>query len=433
MKRSRARLLWAVVALLLAAPVALALYPATRPATLAAGFGALDRVGLGDRARRLLEGKPSAEAAAARAPVATVVAPAVTVVEAVLRPFRDQLFVSGTLVAREEALVGAQVDGLRIDAVLAEDGDRVKEGQVLARLDRSQLLTLVAGSDAALARADAAIAQARSLVLQSEATTSQVVAEYNRAKQLGLSVLAQATIDQRFAAARGAEAQLAGAQGALAVALADKRSQEAQRRELEVRLSRTEVRAPVAGVVSRRSARLGAQTAPGAEPLFRLIRDGAIDLDAEAPDDVLARVTIGMKAQVTLAGAETPVEGTVRLISSEVDKATRLGRVRIALPDVGPGRIGAFASAVVDIARRDGVAVPASAVTRGERGRVVQVVRDGKVEVRPVELGLAFRDLLELTEGVKPGETVVARAAAFLRAGDDVRPIMPPVLQGMMR
>jgi RND family efflux transporter MFP subunit len=189
-----------------------------------------------------------------------------------------------------------------------------------------------------------------------------------------------------------------------------------------VRLARTEVRAPVAGVISRRSARLGALTG-GSEPLFRIIKDGAIDLDAEAPDDVLSRAKIGMKAQVTLSGTDAPIAGEVRLISSEVDKLTRLGRVRIALPEVAPGRVGAFASAVVDIARRDGVAVPASAVTRGERGRVVQVVQDGKVEVRRVELGLAFRELLELTEGVQPGETVVARAAAFLRAGDVVRPI----------
>ena len=86
-----------------------------------------------------------------------------------------------------------------------------------------------------------------------------------------------------------------------------------------------------------------------------------------------------------------------------------------------------FASAVVDIARRDGVAVPASAVTRGERGRVVEVVRDGRVELRRVEVGLASRDLVELTEGVAPGEIVVARAAAFLRAGDAVRPIEPSV------
>ncbi len=418
MRRSRIALGVATLAVVSAA--ALVAVPATRPVTL----GLMESAGLGGLARRI--GGPDAEAAIA-APLPAVAAPlTVTVVNAALRPFRDQLFVSGTLVAREEAMVGAQVDGLRIDAVLAEDGDRVREGQVLARLDRTQLDTLVTQSDAALARADAAIAQARSVILQYEATGAQLSADYLRGKQLGLGIISQATLDQRLALSRAAEAQLAGAQGALSVALADRKSQEAQRRELEVRMARTDVRAPVGGTLSRRTARLGAQTG-GGEALFRIVRDGAIDLDAEAPDDVLARVKLGMGAQVTLAGSDVPVAGTVRLISNEVDKATRLGRVRIALADDGQARVGSFASAVVDIARREGVSVPASAVTRGERGRAVQVVEGGRVDVRRVETGLSSREVVEITAGLKPGEAVVARAAAFLRPGDQVRAIPPSV------
>lgn len=359
-------------------------------------------------------------------PAPAPVAPAVSVAEATLRTFRDQLFVSGTLVAREEAMVGVQIDGLRIAEVLAEDGDTVAAGQVLARLDRSQLDALAAQSDAALARAESAIAQARAQVEQFEATLVQVRADYERGKQLGTGVLTQASMDQRLALAKTTQAQLDGARSALGVAMADRKSQEAQRRELEVRIARTEVRAPVAGVVSRRSARVGALAMGSGEALFRIIEKGALDLDAEAPDDTLLRTRVGMAAQVTI-GAEQPIPGTIRLIASEVDKATRLGRIRIALPTAAAGRIGAFASAVVEITSREGVAVPASAVTRGERGRAVQVVVDGRVEVRRVETGLAFRDLVELTEGVKPGETVVARAAAFLRAGDAVRPIGPQV------
>lgn len=357
--------------------------------------------------------------------------PAVTVADAALRTFRDQLFVSGTVVAREEALVGVQIDGLRISEILAEDGDRVAAGQVLARLDRSQLDALVAQNDAALARADATIAQARAQVEQTDATLAQVRADYERGRQLGLGVLTQATLDQRQALAKATKAQLDGATSTLGVAIADKKSQEAQRRELEVRIARTEVRAPVAGIVSRRSARVGALAMGSGEPLFRLIQDGALDLDAEAPDDALPRVTTGMPVEVTLAAGEVAVTGTVRLVSREVDKATRLGRVRVALPASAQGRVGAFASAVVQVAERDGVAVPASAVARGERGRVVQVVRDGKVDVRRVETGLASRDLVELTDGVRAGEVVVARAAAFLRSGDAVRPIRPAVKETM--
>lgn len=364
--------------------------------------------------------------AAPVAPAPEPVPPAITVADATTRTFRDQLFVSGTLVAREEALVGVQIDGLRIAEVLAEDGDTVKAGQVLARLDRSQLDALAAQNDAALARADSAIAQARAQIEQVDATLAQARADYERGRSLGLGVLTQATLDQRLALAKTAQAQLEGARSALGVALADRKSQEAQRRELDVRIARTEVRAPVAGVVSRRAARVGALAMGTGEPLFRLIEKGALDLDAEAPDDVLLRVKTGMGAQVTL-GTEAPLAGSVRLIASEVDKATRLGRIRIALPTASPGRIGAFATAIVEIAARDGVAVPASAVTRGERGRVVQVVVNDRVEMRKVETGLAFRDVVEVTEGVGPGETVVARAAAFLRSGDAIRPIRPAV------
>lgn len=357
-------------------------------------------------------------------------APAVTVAEATLRIFRDQLFVSGTLVAREEALVGVGIDGLRITEVLAEDGDTVREGQVLARLDRSQLDALMAANDAAIAKADAAIAQARATVQQFEATLTQVQADYERARQLGVGITSQATLDQRQALARATLAQLEGTRGALAVAQADRKSQDAQRQELAVRIGRTEVRAPVAGVISRRGARVGALVMGSGDPLFRIVKDGAIDLDAEAPDDTLGRVRIGLKAQVTPAGEDGPVEGSVRLVSSEVDRTTRLGRIRIAMPAPADGRavvarVGGFASAVIEVTQREGVSIPASAVTRGERGRAVQVVTDGRVEVRRVDVGLAFRDATEITDGLKPGELVVARAAAFLRSGDTVRAIRP--------
>ena len=412
------KLLLSVAALGGLAAVAVAAYPPARGALLG-------RFGAG-----------AATAAARPEPVPEPTPPAITVVDAALRPFRDQLFVSGTLVAREDALVGVQIDGLRIAEVLAEDGDTVRDGQVLARLDRTQLDALAAGSDAAIARADAAILQARAQVQQFEALVVQSTADYERGKQLGQGVITQSTLEQRLAAARSNEAQLQGARGALAVALADRKNQDAQRRELDVRLARTEVRAPVAGIISRRAARIGMLAMGSADPLFRIIKDGALDLDAEAPDDVLTRVKVGMSGQVSLGGPTDPIlSGTVRLISSEVDRATRLGRVRIALPfapgGTSPGRIGGFASAVIDIETRDGVAVPASAVTRGERGRVVQVVKDGRVELRRVETGLPYRDQVELTEGVTAGETIVVRAAAFLRGGDIVRPIRAATRESM--
>jgi HlyD family secretion protein len=363
----------------------------------------------------------AARAAAAEAP-AVPPPPAVSVSPAERREFVDRLFVSGTLVARDEAMVGAPLDGLRLIEILAEDGDQVKKGQVLARLDRSQLDALLAQNDAALQRAQAMIEQARSQIGQFEASLTQAAADLDRSQKLGPQIVAGSTLDARIAGRRVAQAQLEAARHALTVAEADQAARAAERQELQVRIDRTEIKAPVAGLVSRRSARLGAVVSGSGDPLFRIIVDGAIDLEADAPEQSLARFAIGMPAILRLPGVSDPVRGRVRLISAEVDKANRTGKVRIALSDVSHAHIGAFASGEVELVRRDGVGAPASALRRdGDQARVY-VVRDGRVEERRVTPGIVEGDAVEIRDGVTEGESIVARAAAFLRPGDRVRP-----------
>jgi RND family efflux transporter MFP subunit len=364
---------------------------------------------------------PGPAAAAADTP-RVVEPPAVTVVPAVKREFVDRLFVSGTLVAREEAQVAARIDGLAIVELDAEDGDRVNAGQVLARLDRTQLDALMAQNDAATKRADAAIDQAKSLIAQSQAQVQFANADFDRAHKLDAGVMAASTIEQREMAMKTAQAQLAAARFALGLAEADRKSRDAERQELQVRTDRTEVKAPVGGIVSRRSARLGASASTSGEPLFRIIKDGAVDLEADVPEQTLARLTVGMPAELKLPGVEGAVSGRVRLVNQEVDKASRTGKVRIALDDVSRAHIGAFASGQVELARRMGVGVPATALERdGDEARL-DVVRDGNVEVRRVKAGVADGGWVEIQAGVADGDRVVERAAAFLRAGDRVRP-----------
>jgi HlyD family secretion protein len=364
---------------------------------------------------------PGSAAAAAETP-RVVEPPAVTVVPAVKREFVDRLFVSGTLVAREEAQVAARVDGLAIVELDAEDGDRVKAGQALARLDRTQLDAMLAENDAATKRADAAIDQAKSLIAQSQAQVQFANADFDRAHKLDAGIMAASTIEQREMAMKTAQAQLAAAQFALGVAAADRKSRDAERQELLVRIDRTEVKAPVGGIVSRRSARLGASASTSGEPLFRIIEDGAVDLEADVPEQELARLAVGMPAELKLPGVEGAVSGRVRLVNQEVDKASRTGKVRVALDDPSRVHIGAFASGQVELARRMGVGVPATALERdGDEARL-DVVREGKVEVRQVKVGVVDGGWVEIQTGLADGESVVERAAAFLRAGDRVRP-----------
>jgi RND family efflux transporter MFP subunit len=422
----RSKLFWglAVVVILAALAASRVFLPcATQPLAM------LDRLGLPVNQTACAAPTPQPKAAAE---IRRPLPPSVTVVQATMQDFVDRFFVSGTLVPRDEAMVGAQIDGLRIVELLADDGDHVVKGQVLARLDRSQLDALVAQNDAAMARADAAIAQAQSQIAQFDAALTQAQAELDRAKKLDVTIVTQATLDQRIAAFRTAQAQLAAARGALAAAQADKASRAAERRELMVRIDRTEVKAPVAGVVSRRTARLGAVAMSAGDALFRIITDGAIELEADIPEQSLARLKTGMQAKIALPGIEGEVEAHVRLISEEVDKTTRLGKVRFALPPDAPAHIGSFASGVAIIARRTGVGVPTSAVTRGDDGDFVQVVKEGRIELRKITVGVTNARSTEAREGLEAGETVVARAASFLRPGDIVRPISGPARQSSL-
>jgi HlyD family secretion protein len=383
------------------------------------------------RALGLPVGAPdcSARAAAAVEPSAPP-PPAVTVAPAERREFVERLFVSGTLVPREEAEVAARIDGLSIVELDAEDGDRVAAGQVLARLDRTQLDALLAESDAAIKRADAAIDQSRSLIAQQQAQVDWTSSDFSRAQKLGGGVMSASAIEQRETALKSAQAQLAAADNALSLAEADRKSRDAERQELNVRISRTEVRAPVSGIVSRRSARLGATASSAGDPLFRIIVDGAIDLEADTPEQSLARFANGMPATLHLPGVADPVEGRVRLISEEVDKASRTGKVRIALSDVSHAHIGAFASGEVELVRRDGVGAPAAALRREGDSARLYVVHDGCVEERVVTPGIVEGDKVEIKDGLAEGESVVARAAAFLRPGDRVRPMLESVAAG---
>jgi len=363
-----------------------------------------------------------AERLAAAKPVA---APAVTVSKVAIENFVETAAVSGSLVPREEILVSPEVDGLRVLELLVDEGDKVKKGQVLARLVAEQLDAQLAQNDANLARSDAAIAQAESQIVQSEAQSKEAAAQLERAVPLKQSgYLSGATYDQRESAAHTTAAQLIAARDGLRAAKAEKAQVEAQRRELLWRRQNTEVTAPADGVISRRMGRIGGMASAVGEPMFRIIQNGEIELDAEIVETELRKVKVGQKAIITVP-ENGDFEGTVRLVSPEVDKATRLGRVKIFL-GVNPAlRIGSYARGRIETASSRGLAVPASAVAFDHGVQSVQVVRNDAVQKLPVTVGLVTGDLIEIKNGVDAGDLVVTRAGTFLRDGDIVRPIMP--------
>ncbi len=348
-------------------------------------------------------------------------APSVTVVAARRGSIAEQVVVTGNFVAREEVLVTPQIDGHAITEIDAEAGDRVAAGQVLARLSSDTLAAQLAQDAAQVARADAAIDQAQGAIAEAQANRVMAAAAFGRSRSLLASGSeSHEAYDQKLAAAQTADARLNASQNALRVAQADRLLSLAQQREAQVNFDRTAIRAPAAGIVSRRTARLGAVVGQAGEPLFRIIEAGAVELEGLVPEADLARLHPGQAAQVSVPGRVVPLPGQVRLVSPEVDSSTRLGRVRVSVESVPPPAIGGFGRGMIEVARHDGVLVPLSAVLFEPDGARVQVVQGGMVQTRPVTLGLRAAGVAEIAQGLAAGETVVAVSGTFVRGGDRV-------------
>ena len=352
-------------------------------------------------------------------------APAVTVVRATIAPLRETVLVTGSLIPRLEVLVAPEVEGLRVMELLADEGDRVKKNQILAMLEQESLRAQLAQNDASQAKAEAGITQARSNIVAADAKRVEATNAFDRAKPLSKTgVLSDSTLDQREAAARTAIAQLRVAEDSLKVAEAERALVEAQRRDLAFKLSRTEVRAPVDGLISRRTAKIGglASGAAVAQPMFNIITAGEIELEADVPETDLARLVAGQEATISVAGAGE-LKGKVRLVGAEIDKTTRQGRVRITLGDNPRVRIGNFGRGTVLVRGVDAVVLPAGAVLFGAEGAYVQLVVDNRVVSRKVVAGMHTAEVVEVMSGLKPGEIVVAKSGTFLRSGDLVTPV----------
>jgi HlyD family secretion protein len=351
-------------------------------------------------------------------------APTISVLIAKKKPIASTLTVTGSFAAVELVLVLPQVEGLRIEEVLAEEGDAVKKGQVLAKLSSAATDVRILQTKASMKRNEVAIEQAKNQIEQAKINEDRAASDLNRTKKLrttGVSTVEQ--FDQRLAAYNLANSQLSGAELALSASEADLLGIEAQMKELELLKSRTEIKSPVDGFISKRNANVGGIASASRDPMFSLVQDGKIKLLAEVAESDLPKVKVGQKVSVVVSGVEKAIPGEVRLISAEVNQTTRVG---IAHVQVAPGSripLGSFGRAEIALAASDGVILPLTAVTFGEDGPTVQVIVDGVVAERKVITGLVSTTEIEITNGVSPGEQVVARSGSFVRNGDKVTPV----------
>ncbi len=350
--------------------------------------------------------------------------PTISVLTAQRKPIAEDLNVTGSFAAGELVLVSPEIEGLSVTEFLAEEGDTVKKGQVLARLNSATIDIQIQQSKATLARNDLAIDQAKNQIQQAQINRDKADADLERTKKLRTSgVATQQTFDQVQSVFDLANAAFNGANLALEGAKTDRLGIEAQMASLQLNKSRTEIKAPVDGYISARTVQIGGIASGQKAPMYNIVANGVVKLLAEIPESDLPRIKVGQKASVTINGFDKAIEGEVKLISPEVNQQTRIGLAHVAVTSEKQIPLGAFGRARIALAAADGVALPLTAVTFGDNGPTVQIVKDGKVLVRKVITGLVGTSDIEITDGVAPGEIFVARAGSFVRDGDAVTPV----------
>jgi len=352
-----------------------------------------------------------------------------------MRPLGGGLQVTGALVALEEAAVGTEVAGYRVALVGEHAGDYVRAGQALAVLDDTLLRSDVAAQRAQVARSQASVAQQQAALQQAQVQSAQAQGEAARVSGLdNQGVLSQEAIEARRSAAASARAAVGSARAAVEAARADAAASRSQLNQVQTRLSRTTVTAPFAGRVLERNVRAGEVTGGAAQPMFRIARNGLVELDAEIAEAQLARVKAGDTAVVTLPSGGS-VTGTVRYVDPTVDPQSRLGRARIALPGREDLRLGGSARATIQELSRPTLAVPEAAVRFTAEGPAVYVVgaQDRRVRRVPVRTGQRGAGYVELLQGPPPGAMVVLGGSAFVLEGDLVRPQLAAVAAGAAR
>jgi RND family efflux transporter MFP subunit len=300
---------------------------------------------------------------------------------------------NGSISAWQEAIIGSEANGLRLVDVKVNVGDRVAKGQVLASFATEQV--------------SAEVAQAQASMLEAQANAQDAAINADKARTLQASgALSDQQIAQYTTLDKTAKARLEVAKAALTVQ--------------QVRLKQTAVLAPDSGVISSRSATLGAVVGSGTE-LFKMIRGGRLEWRAEVTSTEMAGIRSGAAASVTAAsGAQ--VVGRVRMIAPTVDSASRNALIYVDLPPNANIKAGMFAKGEFDGGASSVLTLPQQAlVLRDGFTYAMRVEPGNKVSQVKLQTGRRAGDAVEIVKGAKAGEPFVASGAAFLADGDIVK------------
>jgi HlyD family secretion protein len=326
---------------------------------------------------------------------AAAIKPALTVTTTTpfLAEWPEKLSANGNIAAWQEALIGAEVNGLRLTEVKVNVGETVRQGQVLAVFSSVMVKADVAQSLAAVAEAEAMLAEAK--------------ANADRARQAEApGAISAQQISEYITAERAAVARLESARAQLA--------------NQQTRLQQTQLTAPDDGVISARTATVGAVVSVSQE-LFRLIRFNRLEWRAEVTAAELPRLRAGQNVIISAPGS-IQTQGTVRMVAPTVDPQNRMALIYVDIPSDTGLKAGMFAHGDFELGRHTVLALPQSAIVQREGfSFVYRMEAENKVSQTKVEIGRRLDNSIEILGGLEKDANVVATGAAFLADGDTVR------------
>jgi RND family efflux transporter MFP subunit len=327
----------------------------------------------------------------------------VTAIKPELHTLPQILSANGSIMAWQEAIIGAEVSGLRLASVNAQVGDKVRKGQVLALFADDSV--------------QAEVAQSRALLAEAQAAHADASLNADRARKISSSIaLSAQQVGQYLTSEKTAEARVASAKAALDAQL--------------VRLHHTKVLASDDGVISSRSATLGAVAAPGQE-LFRLIRQNRLEWRGEVTASEMSQLKTDLAVSVTVPDVGTVI-GKVRALAPSLDFQSRNGLVYVDLANAAEQgfRAGMFARGEFELSSSNALTVPQEALSLREGFSYVFRLSEqngdlAKVNQIKVQLGRRQDNRIEIISGINSGDRLVASGAAFLADGDSIKVVAP--------
>ncbi len=335
-------------------------------------------------------GGGGAEAQAEQAATVTVMVPGKQTVSRTITA-------TGTLAARRDVPVGVVGEGGRVTRVYVDAGDWVRQGQVLASIDRSVQVQQLAGLEASINASQADLNLAQSNLDRAE-------------KLVDRGFISKADIDRLTATRDAADARVKVARAQLA--------------ESQARTARLNIVAPKGGLILDRNIEVGATVTQGSGMLFRIAEGGQLELRAQVSENDLAELSVGKSAEVTPVGTSQQFSGQIWQLSPLISEQSRQGIARIALPYDRALRPGGFAQANILAGSGEAPLLPESAVMSDDNGNYVYIVdKENKVVRRDVTAGEISSTGVPIVDGLSGTERIVLRAGGFLNPGETVRPV----------